>query len=343
MGYWKGLSLFCQIYNEGKRRESDCLNPHKRIAQDLYSAHLRGLSWSLPKAPEIGDDRDLTWDEVDQLTGGMPGTYHTPCPYCAPEKGLSTRFKIERTLARASWFCFYCSAKGSVENKDGEVYDDDQIIAAQEFQAEKRADTKAYALGLWDEAEPIRPDSTPAVYVRARGLELPPNPDAVMRWHPRCPFGKYRQPCIVSLFRNAVTDEPTGIHRTYLYSALHGKAERMALGTIAGSAIKLWPLDGGAELSVGEGIETVLAAVRLGEARPPAWAVTVASNLTRLPLIRGVRHLTILADNDANNVSQEAASKLYHTYNRDRRDVVIKHPRTADTDFNDLLMNGAGR
>jgi hypothetical protein len=181
------------------------------------------------------------------------------------------------------------------------------------------------------------------VYLKARMVELPPNAEAVMRWHPRCPFGKNgRVGCIVSLFRDAVTDEPTGIHRTYVTSATHGKAERMALGGIAGSAIKLWPLAGGEALAVGEGIETVLAAVKLGEARPPAWAVTVANNFTKLPLIDSVRHLTILADNDANNVSQQAATELYHVYNRARRNAVIKHPRTVN-DFNDLLMKGAGR
>jgi hypothetical protein len=344
MGYWKNLQVFCRAYNEGKRRESDCLDPYSRLAQDLYSAHQRGLPWKVPKAPEIEDDRDLTWEEIDRLTGGMPGVHHTPCPYCAPEKELSTRFKIERTLDRARWYCFYCRARGSVENRAGKDYSPDQLIAAQELQAEKQADTRSYALRLWDEAVPITAGSSADVYLKARGVEPPPNPDTVMRWHPRCPFGKRgRVGCIVSLFRDAVSDAPTGIHRTHLYSASHGKAERMALGTIAGSAIKLWPLNGGVELAVGEGIETVLAAVKLGEARPPAWAVSVAGSLTRLPLIDGVRHLTILADNDANNVSQQAATELYHTYNRDGRDAVIKHPRDVDTDFNDLLRKGVDR
>ena len=71
--------------------------------------------------------------------------------------------------------------------------------------------------------------------------------------------------------------------------------------------------------------------------------ITPASTLTKLPVISGVNRLTILADNDANNVSQQAATKLYHTYNRAGRDAVIKHPRAVDTDFNDLLRNGAGR
>jgi hypothetical protein len=220
----------------------------------------------------------------------------------------------------------------------------EELVAVRQLQAEKRADTRAHALRLWDESEPIRTNSTAAVYLKARRVELPPNADAVMRWHSRCPFGKKgKVGCIVSLFRDAVTDKATGIHRTYVYSATSGKAERMALGTIARSAIKLWPLNGSEVLAVGEGIETVLAAVKLGEARPPAWAVTVANNFTKLPVVSGVNQLTILADNDANGISQEAATKLYHIYNRAGRDALIKHPRAVDTDFNDLLRNGAGR
>jgi hypothetical protein len=341
MGYWKNFQLFCNIYNQGRMR--DLLNPHSRRAHDLYAAHLKGLLWEVPEVPEIADDRDLSWDEVDQLTGGIAGTHHTPCPYCGPDKELSIRFKIERTLAKANWYCFYCNARGSVENEDGDVPDADELVAVRQLQAEKKADTRAYALRLWDEAGPIT-TTTGAVYLKARGIELPPNADAVMRWHSRCPFGKKgKVGCIVSLFRDAITDEPTGIHRTYVYSATSGKAERMALGTIARSAIKLWPLDNSDRLAVGEGIETVLAAVKLGEARPPAWAVTVANNFTKLPVVSGVKQLTILADNDANNVSQEAATKLYHIYNRAGRDALIKHPHAVDTDFNDLLRNGAGR
>ena len=56
---------------------------------------------------------------------------------------------------------------------------------------------------------------------------------------------------------------------------------------MAGSAIKLWPLQEEQEtLAVGEGIENVLAAVKLGIADPPAWATTVANNLSRVPVIR---------------------------------------------------------
>jgi hypothetical protein len=316
------------------------LDPLSRLAHDLYSLHRKGLPWKVPQAPEIEDDRDLTWEEVDQLTGSMPGTHHTPCPYCAPEKELSTRFKIERTLVRADWYCFYCSARGTVENKDGDVYDADELIAAKQLQAEQRAEKQAYALKLWNEAEPIRANSTGAVYLKARRVELPPNADAVMRWHSACPFGKSKQPCIVSLFRDAVTDAPTGIHRTYIYSAAHGKAERMAMGTMAGAAIKLWALAGDS-LAVGEGIESVLAAVQLGHADPPAWAATVANNLSRLPIIPGVKRLTILADNDASKTGELHARDLRRAWIAAGKGAAVKMPANIGEDFNDLLRRGS--
>jgi hypothetical protein len=95
------------------------------------------------------------------------------------------------------------------------------------------------------------------------------------------------------------------------------------------------------ELAVGEGIETVLAAVQLGHASPPAWATSVANNLTRLPVIPQVKRLTIVADNDPSKTGEQAATKLYHTYNRAGRDAVIKRTRTVK-DFNDLLRMEVG-
>jgi hypothetical protein len=43
---------------------------------------------------------------------------------------------------------------------------------------------------------------------------LPANIDAVLRFHPRCPFGAgSRHPCLLALMRDIMSDEPTGIHR----------------------------------------------------------------------------------------------------------------------------------
>ena len=160
-----------------------------------------------------------------------------------------------------------------------------------------------------------------------------------MRWHGACPFGPgVKAPCVVSLFRCAKTDKATAIHRTWIVSASTGKSERKALGPIAGSAIKLWPLQKKQEtLAVGEGIETVLAAVKLGVADPPAWAATVANNLSRLPVIRGVKRLTIVCDNDPHGMGQEHAMALRRKWRDHGKDVLGKKP-TKEKDFNDVLI-----
>jgi hypothetical protein len=143
---------------------------------------------------------------------------------------------------------------------------------------------------------------------------------------------------MLALFRDAITDQPTGVHRTWIIKAAEGKADRMAMGRISGSAIKLWPLGTSSTLAVGEGIETVLAAVKLGVADPPAWATTVANNMSRLPLISGVSKLTILADNDASHTGEGAARELRREWVIAGREAVVRMPTEVGRDFNDLLL-----
>jgi hypothetical protein len=330
MGYWKNLQIFCQQHK---------LDPHKRDTQAAYEADRKGLPWRVREAVSKSDcESVLTWDEIEMLTGARSGTHNTACPYCGSGAQYSTVFKTERTPAHAKWVCFYCGVKGTTDNPEG-VPSEKQAAAERELIAEQRAQKRERSLRLWDDSGPITTGSIPDIYLKARGLELPPNPDAVLRWHPECPFAGSKLPCMVALFRDALTDQPTGIHRTYIYAPAVGRSERRAWGTISGSAIKLWPLGDSDSLAVGEGIETVLAAVKLGVTHPPAWASSVANNLSRLPVINSVRRLTILADNDANKVSQREAIKLYHTYNHVGCDALIKHPSTVDSDFNDLLRS----
>jgi putative DNA primase/helicase len=100
----------------------------------------------------------------------------------------------------------------------------------------------------------------------------------------------------------------------------------------------LWALNGSADLAVGEGIESVLAAIKLGIADPPAWAATVANNLSRLPVIPHVNELTILADNDANRTSEQHARELRRKWTAAGSAAVVRMPTKVGTDFNDLLL-----
>ena len=75
----------------------------------------------------------------------------------------------------------------------------------------------ADAMRWWNEGDSIW--NTPAqAYLASRACAgmFPVDRDAVFRWHPACPFGGGQMPCLLALYRNVITDEPQGIHRTPL-------------------------------------------------------------------------------------------------------------------------------
>jgi hypothetical protein len=278
----------------------------------------RSTAWEAFRRDRVG----LPWGEEQ---GGA-------CPTCG---------KNSVKVSNGKWFCFYCREDG--ELPDSVELTPDQQAAEQQLRKEKQAENRDRALKIWGQSIPITgSNATVSTYFDARRLSLEriPHLDGVMRWHTACPFGPGNKvPCIVSLFRDALTDEPMAIHRTHIVSASAGKAERKAYGTLAGSAIKLWPLSGKA-LAVGEGIENVLAAVALGITNPPAWAATVANNLSRVPVIPGVERLFILADNDAHKKGQEHANILRRKWRDRGREVLAKIPIEVGKDFNDVLTEG---
>jgi Toprim domain len=190
----------------------------------------------------------------------------------------------------------------------------------------------------WNEAVPV-PGSSAERYLRRRAIhELPPNVDDVLRWHPACPFGggRFRVGCMLALYRDVRTDAAVAIHRTYFTDV--GAARRMSLGPIARAMVKLWPLVGDL-LVVGEGLETVLSAASMrwrGTPLQPAWAGTVANNVAGLPVIKGVKRLIILGDNDETGTGRLKAMQAYHRWKEAGRDALILMPNRVGIDFNDI-------
>jgi DNA polymerase len=196
------------------------------------------------------------------------------------------------------------------------------------------------ALQLWDAGRPIEGTLAERYLVERRGIDLAELPDvaASLRFLPYCPFGPgVRHPCLIALRRNALTDEPLGIHRVAL-TADAQKIDRRMLGSGTG-VVKLYPA--GARLVVGEGIETSLAAAtrvkRWGGLLQPAWAALTSGILATLPPIPGVERLIILVDNDANGAGQTAALRCSEIWSRAGRSVVRLTPQRQGTDFNDLV------
>ena len=138
--------------------------------------------------------------------------------------------------------------------------------------------------------------------------------------------------------RDAVTDEPMGVHRTAL-TPEERKIERRMLG-YAG-AVKLWPA--GAQLVVGEGLETALAAATRipyrGAPLQPAWSVLSAGALERLSVLSEVERLILLVDHDP--AGKDAALRCANRWQRAGRTVIRLTPTRAGADFNDLVIEAA--
>jgi hypothetical protein len=248
------------------------------------------------------------------------------------------------------YHCFGCGAHGNqldwLMTIEGMDQDDaiellknwDGPLVERIFKHDKAELNRNHALRLWGAATSITGTLAARYLSETRGIDLtalPADIDAVLRFHPRCPFAETHHPCLVALRRDTVTDEPTGIHRIALTSDAR-KIDRHMLGRAG--AVKLWPA--GSQLVIGEGLETVLAAAtRIPyEDVPlqPAWALLSSGLLERFPVIPGVEQLILLVDHDDAGIA--AANACTNRWTRAQRVVVRLMPDDAGADFNDLVM-----
>jgi hypothetical protein len=196
----------------------------------------------------------------------------------------------------------------------------------------------ARAVRIWREAADPR-GTLAEVYLREhRALDVPASLcGSVLRFHPECPrrnenTGKTeRLPALVAAFRSIDDDEITGVHRIFL-SSDGQKIDRRMLGIIHRAAVKLSPESD--TLSIGEGIETCMAAQELGFA--PAWALGSVGAISFFPVLENVRCLRILGE--AGNVSDRAATMSGTRWKRAGRRVQVVKP-SAGSDLNDELMD----
>jgi hypothetical protein len=201
---------------------------------------------------------------------------------------------------------------------------------------------RASAVRLWETARPIAGTLAARYLSKTRGIDLaalPAEINMVLRFHARCPFEPgTRHPCLLALLRDVATDAITGIHRIALTADARKIERRMLRRT---GAVKLWPA--GAQLVVGEGIETVLAAATRiryrGAPLQPAWSMVSSYALGRLPVIPGVERLVILVDHD--EVGLTASGTCMDRWLRAGRGVIRLKPKRAGADFNDLVKESA--
>ena len=204
---------------------------------------------------------------------------------------------------------------------------------------EGNSQNHAIALRIWNESRNPRGTIAEA-YLKSRALQVTDDiAGDVVRYH-RGLWHKPSQmtlPAMVALFRDIRTDEPSAIHRTYLRPD-GTKIERKMLGAAGGCAIKIDPDDVVTTgLTVGEGLETCLAA-RLGYFSP-VWALGSAGAIAGFPLMQGIESLTLLGETDRTGANERAVHACAKRWLGSGAEVLLVQPKEGG-DLNDALLRG---
>jgi putative DNA primase/helicase len=197
-------------------------------------------------------------------------------------------------------------------------------------------DRIGWARSLWRATVPAKETLAERYLVEMRRLGLPDS--AAIRFHPRLKFSRNGEflPAMVCAMVDIRTNEFTGIHRTFL-TADAKKAGVLTLGRKLGSAIKIDPDDAVHEgLAVAEGIESAIAARFIYR---PAWSLIDANGINGFPVLPGIEHLSIFADNDANKTGEIAAYECQERWQRAGAEVMIQMPPNVGEDIADIISN----
>jgi putative DNA primase/helicase len=197
-------------------------------------------------------------------------------------------------------------------------------------------DRIGWARALWRATFPAKGTLAERYLVETRRLGLPDS--AAIRFHPRLKFSRNGEflPAMVCAMVDIRTNEFTGIHRTFL-TADAQKAGVLTLGRKLGSAIKIDADDVVHEgLAVAEGIESTIAARFIYR---PAWSLIDAGGINGFPVLPGIEHLSIFADNDANKTGEDAAYECQERWQLAGAEVVIQMPPNVGEDIADIISN----
>ncbi len=179
---------------------------------------------------------------------------------------------------------------------------------------------------IWRESTPAR-GTLAETYLASRGLALSKRSSA-LRFHPTCPRGTERLPAMLAMMTTPETNQPCGVHRTFLRPDGARKAEAGNPKMMAGTAgiIRLSPDD---EVTLGlgicEGIETGLALLTIA-GWSPVWPCASAAGIAKFPVLRGVECLTIFADLDDRGAGLHAARECAGRWRDAGREATIELP-----------------
>jgi hypothetical protein len=198
---------------------------------------------------------------------------------------------------------------------------------------QRHAEHMRFARSIWDATRPAKGTIVERYLVETRRLELPDT--EAIRFHPRLrvTHTDTHAPAMVSIMTDIMTDEFTGVHRTFLTEDAK-KISNAILGRAAQSAIKLDTADS-LGLGIAEGVETAIAARFLYR---PMWSVMSAIGIRRFPILNAIEHLEIFADNDLNNVGEQAARECLERWENAGAEVAIVMPPRKGADIADYIF-----
>lgn len=198
---------------------------------------------------------------------------------------------------------------------------------------------------IWDQANPLAPGTPGTKYLQHRGLIVPDNLRSVREltsleyYHQQDgKITRENHPALVALIVNG-EGYACGIHRTYINDN-GGKADVPTVKkrtpkhrSTKGASVRLF--DPGSILGITEGIETAIAVNNA--TGMPVWATLSATVMPTVWIPDSVKTVYIWADNDKNNVGQNAALALASNLKRSKKKAIIKVPPLEGTDWLDIL------
>ncbi|MET4296740.1 putative DNA primase/helicase [Bradyrhizobium sp. LB8.2] len=177
------------------------------------------------------------------------------------------------------------------------------------------------ALQRWAHALPI-PGTLADSYLVSRGLTY--SGDAI----------RFRENdrTMVALMTDIVTNEPCGVHCTYL-DGDGRKVERKMRGRAKNAVVRLTAdEDVHYGLAIAEGVETAIATSFV-----PIWATLSANTMRAFPVLGGIECLTIFADDDATGTGLAAAKECAERWHRAGREAIIHIPVETGADFATMM------
>jgi putative DNA primase/helicase len=280
----------------------------------------------------------MTWQSIREIAAALGGDVIncTSCNVPGPghskrDRSLTIRIDRDRLIVHSHAGDDWKVCKDYIHERLGIDRDRRPTFVGVEAADEGKTKTKDWALKIWGQS--VDPTGTLVErYLREhRSLDLTGDiAGSVVRSHGSLRFDDFsRKPGMVCLFRDIVTNEPCGIHRTFLERDTAAKVDRKMLGTAKGAAVKLG--EPSSALVIGEGIETVIAAKLAGMG--PAWALGSTSGLQFFPVLSQLSELTILEENDA--ASRKAVTACARRYLAAGKPVNVVKPNVGN-DFNDV-------